>query len=507
MSRVLLANVWQESNSFVPTRTDLDGFRRYYLLFGTEVVEELRGGDVEVSGIIAAAEEDGMEVLPLVAAMGFSGGPVTGEAYVFLQDQVLEGARRHAAEVDGAVLAMHGAMLTDDLDDPEGDLVVALRRILGPDKPIVCSLDMHAYIAPQMVEQATALVGYHTHPHVDFYETGYRAMKLLGQVLREEVRPVMVQRKLRMIAQGEKHNTSHGPMSEVMGRVLEMEQEPGVLSVSVFPEHESLDVPDLGFSIVAISDGDVALAQDRVNEVAGLTWENRRRFLAQKTSVAEALRLAQETAGGPVVLADASDATSGGSPGDSTWVLGGLLESPVEGVCLLTITDPEAVEECVAAGVGAEVTVEVGGMLAPAFSEPVGVTGRVRTISDGVFRMKLPAVPADIGRTVVLQVRDIYLVISEWAAITFDEEVYRRVGLFPREAKVVVVKSHGGFRPVYGPFAKAVVELDTPGPCNTDVSQLPFRRMTRPVFPLDDVDDADRFYIVNSREVARGLLE
>jgi microcystin degradation protein MlrC len=159
----------------------------------------------------------------------------------------------------------------------------------------------------------------------------------------------------------------------------------------------------------------------------------------------------------------------------------------VPGPCLLLITDPEAAARCAAAGVGQEITLEVGGKLTPAFFQPVRVTGRVRTLSDGKFQMKNPVLPADRGLTAVLQTGDLFIVLSQKPVYTWDEECYRSVGLFPREAKLVQVKSPGGFRPVYEPFAKAIVELDAPGPTDSNLKRLPFRRVTRPLFPLDDI--------------------
>jgi microcystin degradation protein MlrC len=242
-----------------------------------------------------------------------------------------------------------------------------------------------------------------------------------------------------------------------------------------------------GWSVIAVADGDPALARARADEIAEMAWRHRRDFLHRRTPVPEALRIARETPGGPVVLADASDGTAGGAEGDSTVLLQALLDSPVPGPCLLLVTDPEAAARCAAAGVGAEVSLDVGGKLTPAFFRPVRVRGRVRTLSDGRFQMKLPPIPADRGLTAVLQVGDIFIVLSRKPVYTWDEECYRSVGLFPREAKVVQVKSPGGFRPSYEPFAKAIIELDTLGPTDSDVTRLPYRRVTRPLFPLDDI--------------------
>jgi microcystin degradation protein MlrC len=487
MFRVLIANLAQETCSFVASRHSLEDFRRYYLYTGEEMLQRLRGGGMEIAGIIQAAEEAGVELVPTLACYGGTGGPVATEAYTRLRDDILAEARRQADRVDGAILALHGAMLTEDLDDPEGDLIARLREILGAEKPIVCSLDLHAHVTDLLVKQATALVAYHTHPHVDIAETGYRAMTLMARVLRGEVRPVVAHRKLPMLAPAEQHNTSRPPMAPIMQAVLAAEREPGMLAAAIFPVQSCLDIPDLGLSVVAVADGNLALAQEKADELVEMAWRARREFLHDRTPVPEALRIAREIAGGPIVLADSSDGTAGGAEGDSTVLLRALLESPVLGPCLLLITDPEAAARCAAAGVGQEITLEVGGKLTPAFFQPVRVTGRVRTLSDGKFQMKNPVLPADRGLTAVLQTGDLFIVLSQKPVYTWDEECYRSVGLFPREAKLVQVKSPGGFRPVYEPFAKAIVELDAPGPTDSNLKRLPFRRVTRPLFPLDDI--------------------
>ncbi len=487
MARVLLANLAQETCSFVPSKHTLNDFRRYYLYTGQEILDRLRGGGMEIAGFIEAAEEEGVQLIPLLATYGGTGGPVESAAYVRLRDEILVGARREAASVDGAILALHGAMLTEDLDDPEGDLLTRLREILGTGKPIVCSLDLHAHVTDLMVRQATALVAYHTHPHVDFHDTGVRAMRLLARALRGEARPVMAHRKLPMIAPPEQHNTSRPPMGPIMQRVKAVEKEAGMLAAGIFPVQPQLDIPNLGWSVIAVADGEPRVARACAEEIAEMAWQRRREFLHKRTPVPDALRITRETPGGPIVLADASDGTAGGAEGDSSVLLRALLESPVPGPCLLLMTDPDAVARCAAAGVGAELSLEIGGKLTPAFFQPVRVTGKIRTLSDGRFQMKLPPIPADRGLTAVLQVGQIFVVLSRKPVYTWDEECYRSVGLFPREAKLVQVKSPGGFRPTYEPFAKLIIDVDTPGPTDSDLARLPYRRVTRPLFPLDDI--------------------
>jgi len=487
MFRVLLANLAQETCSFVPSRHTLDDFRRYYLYTGQEILDKLAGGGMEVSAIIATAKEEGIELVPTLASYGGTGGPVATEAYEYLKGGILNDAKRYTDTVDAAIVVLHGAMVTEDLEDPEGDLLAALRQILGPNKPIVCSFDCHAHMTDRIVQSVNGLVAYQTHPHQDIYNTGVRALRLLARILRREVRPVMAHCKIPMIAPAETHNTNRLPMKPVMQQVLAAERQPGMLAASIFPVQPWLEVANLGWSVVMVADGDAAKAEASAKEIADAAWSRRREFRHTRTPVAEALRIARETEGGPIVLADASDGTASGAEGDSTELLRALLDSPVPGPCLLLVRDPEAARECAKRGIGVELSLEVGGKLTPAFFKPVRVTGRVRTLSDGCFHLKQPPMPANRGLTAVLQVDNISIVLSEKTTYTWDQECYRSVGLLPREAKLVQVKSPGGFRPVYEPFAKAIIELDTIGPTDSDLARLPFKRVTRPLFPLDDM--------------------
>ena len=489
MHRVLVGNLAQESCSFVSSRHELDDFGRYYLYRGAEMFDGLRNGGMEMAGVMRAASELDIELVPTIATYGGTGGPVRTAVYEQLRDELLRAATREANAVDGALVALHGAMVTEDLDDPEGDLLERLREILGPERPLVCSLDLHAHVTAQMVANADAIVAYHTHPHVDIADTGYRAMRLLNRILLGEVRPVMAWDKRPMLAQPELHNTGVPPMRPIMDRVIAAESEPGVLAAALFPVQPWLDIPDLGLCALMVTNGDVELAQAGASAIAELAWNARHEFVRDCTPVAEALRIVRDTEPdqGPVVIADSSDATSGGADGDSTVLLEALLDQPVSGPCLLTVTDPRAAKCCAAEGVGAQLRLSIGGLLSPDFFAPVEVTGTVRTVSDGRFRMTHPNIDADRGLTAVLQSGDIFLVISEKGIYTWDEECFRSVGLDPRKARLVQLKSPGGFRPVYEPFAAAIVELDAPGPTDSNLCRLPYRRIPRPLFPLDDM--------------------
>ena len=490
MTRVLLVGLKHEVNTFVPGVTTLEDFRRRYLLEGAAVFGPARGSGQEIDGVVQVAKAEGIELVPAVAAYGGASRPVQDSAYAYIRDRAVAKARQERGRIDGVILALHGAMATETSEDPEGELVAAVRDVVGPTLPIVVSFDMHCHLTERKLRAADAIVGYHTHPHVDFVDTGMRAMRIMARTLRGEVRPVVVQRKIRMLTSAEHHNTSRPPMGELFARIAAMEREPGILAATIFATQPWMDVAELGWSAVVVADGNRALARARADELARMAWERREQYLVRKTPIAEAVRQALASAERPFVFADSSDSVTGGAYGDGNILLRTLLELGYRGTALLTLTDPEAAAACHAAGVGAEVRVAVGGKLAPAFYRPVTVTGRVEKLTDGQYMCDLPATPIDVGRAAVLQVGGISLALSERPAPTIDQEIYRHLGLEPREAKIVQVKSPGGFRAVYGPFAAGIFEIDTPGPTDSELTRLPFRKIRRPLWPFDpDLSD------------------
>ncbi len=206
---------------------------------------------------------------------------------------------------------------------------------------------------------------------------------------------------------------------------------------------------------------------------------------SRRLPIADAVRRALASAHRPFVFADSADSVTGGAYGDGNVLLRALLEMGYADTALVTLTDPDAAAACHAAGVGSEVTVAVGGKLAPAFYQPVTVKGRVLKLTDGKYRCELPATPIHVGLAAVLQVGGIRVALSERPAPTIDQGIYRHLGLDPREAKIVQVKSPGGFRAIYGPFAAGIFEIDTPGPTDSELTRLPFQKIRRPLWPFD----------------------
>ena len=488
--RIAIGQFMEESNTFVRQRADLQHFRATQLLYGADVVARLRGTRAEIGGFLDVLEPAGIEIVPTVAANAVSSGPVTREAFEHVKASFLDRLRA-AGPVDGVLLALHGAMVLEDAPDGEGELLAAIREAIGPGTPLVATLDLHGTITPRMVQEADALVGYDTYPHIDLYETGARAAALLLRAARGEVRPVTLFARSPMLVPAEGQGTDDQPMAGLMAEAKRLQARPGVLAVSLFPVQPWLDIPDTGFCVMAVADGArrATEIEPMVRQLAWQAWERRRSFSANLLAVDEAIHRALSGDGGPFVLSESADSTGSGSPGDGAHILERLLALGVREPCLVTVVDAPAVARAIAAGVGNEIATTVGGTLDPRYNRPVPITGRVRILSDGRFvssDKKSAGVEFHMGRAAVIEVGRVAVLATERPAFTFDPALYRSVGLEPRDAKIVVVKSPLQFRDGYGGFARACWVVDTPGPSTARVERLDWHHRSRPLFPFDD---------------------
>ena len=393
------------------------------------------------------------------------------------------------AQPDALLLAMHGAQTAEGEDDVEGYILQRARAILGPHAPIVLTLDLHANITRRMVELSSAIVGYHTYPHIDMFETGQKAARLMLRIVNGEVRPCIAFRKLPLIIPAENSQTYRGPMCRLFKAAQAFEQGGKAEAVSIFPVQPWMDIAEMGCAVVAVTNGDRRAAQRQADTLARRLWDNRKKYEVTLTPVHEAIETALRIEGGPVVLAESSDSTGSGSPGDSTGVLKHLVCAPLTGPAAIFLVDPAAVHTAISAGVGSVVTMKVGGAFDKKHSKPVRVTGRVRLISDGRWTARArgynTGITTCMGRAVVLEVGQVQILIAERSAMTVDPELFRSHGIDPTYCKIVVVKSPNGFRAAYEPLARQIFLVDTPGVSTANLRQLPFKRVPRPIYPLD----------------------
>jgi microcystin degradation protein MlrC len=481
---VAIASILQESNTFSPVMTRYEDFSP---VFGQQALARHESKLTEMGGFIDVLTKAGTEIVPVCAAWAITANRLNRPGYEKLTTSFERHLRRSKA--DALLLAMHGAQTAAEEDDVAGAVLQIARAALGPDKPIVLTLDLHANITDRVVTLADAIVGYHTYPHVDMFEAGQKAARLLLGILGGKVRPRMAYRKLPLILQAENSQTTTGPMRRLIRVAQALEQSGKAKAVSIFPVQPWLDIAEMGCAVVSVTNGDLRAAQRQADSIARRLWDQRKAFETRLTPVPEALAAALQMEGGPVVLAESSDSTGSGSPGDSTGVLKHLVRAPLTGWAAIFLVDPTSVATAIKAGVGSTVTLKVGGAFDRKNSKPVRVTGTVKLISDGRWvgraRGYNTGITTRMGRAVVLEVGQVQILMAERSSMTVDPELFRSHGIEPLHCKIVVVKSPNGFRAAYEPIAKAIFIVDTPGVSTANLATLPFRCVPRPIYPLD----------------------
>lgn len=475
----------QESNTFSPVKTRYEDFDP---AFGVTALARHDGKLTEMGGFIDSLRRAKRDIAPVCAAWAITAGRFVRADFERLAREFGD-ALGALKKPEALLLAMHGAQTAEGEDDVEGHILGIARSVLGPDIPIVLTLDLHANVTQAMVERATAICGYHTYPHVDMFETGQKAARILLRTLAGKSKPKMAWRKLPLIVPAENASTSKGPMEKLVSRARDLEKRGKALSASLFTVQPWMDIHEMGGSIVVVTDGDAKAADRHAKSIAQRFWDTRRKFDAQLTPVEEAIKQALKTDGGPVVLAESSDSTGSGSPGDSTGVLKHLVNAQLTGGAAIFVVDPEAVAALHLAGVGAEITVDLGGKFDRRNSKPVTVTGRVRSLSDGRWTPRArgynPGIEQSMGNAAVLDVGQVRILVGERSTMTVDPALFRCFGIDPLYCKIVVVKSPNGFRAAYEPIAKKIFVVDTPGVSTANFSKLPWKRVSRPIYPLD----------------------
>ncbi len=489
--RIFLAMVSHETNTFSTIPTDRGQFEARDLRYGGEILEAYRGTGTCLGGMIAVAEQRGFTLLPSVAASASPAGRVTQDIYQAVKDRVLADLRA-AGPLDGVLLDLHGAMVPEDLDDGEGDLLAAVRRTAGPALPVAVTLDFHANVTAAMVRHATLLHGYKTYPHVDMAERGREAAERLLDVIHGRLRPAVALRQPPLLPPIAGQLTTRGPMRRLSDMAAELEQRPGVVSISVFAGFPLADIYDAGLSVYVVADGNQSLADECADQLVAAAWELRREFIHHASPVPEAVAaaLAQSSHGRPVVLADIADNTGGGAAGDTTEVLRELLRVGARGTTVACLWDPGSVQACLQAGVGATITVSIGGKIDPSHGAPLKVTGRVRTLSDGRFIHQGPmlrGVEGRLGPTAVLDVEDVKIILISRRWQTLDPEMIRFVGIDPVRERILAVKSTIHYRAAFEPLAHAIIEVDAPGLSSSNLTRFQFKNVRRPIFPLDEM--------------------
>jgi len=484
--KVVVAMMMHETNTFSPVPTPLSSFRP---LAGEAAIAEFTDTNTQLGGFLGVARKAGAEIVVPVAAGAHPSGYVEKGAYEDMADAIV-GAIRGGC--DAAFLALHGAMVTEHLDDGEGELLRRIRMI-APRLPIAVGLDFHAHMTAPMIEHATVVSGYRTYPHVDMAETAERAGRTLLRALDGEVRPLMVWGTRPMMTSTLVHTPSRLPMKEIMDLAIAAETRGTVLNASVFGGFPHADIPHISCSAVMVCDGQVDAGRALLDRLLDMAWATRKDFLYEGAPLASQIAHAKTLGEGPIILVDHGDNTASGGTQDVMSVIAEVERQGLTDVAAGPICDPAAVARILAAGTAASVTLTLGGNIdMPQINlpgKPHAVTGKVARITDGEFVVTGPMATGTrvrMGRTAVLDTGALQIVISERRSEPFDLGVFTHCGIDPRRKRYVLIKSRQHFRAGFEPIARHIVLCDGDGCTSSDLRLFTYRKRRRPLYPFEE---------------------
>lgn len=493
--RVVMAMMKHETNTFSPIPTPYARFEAWGIHRGPEAIAMFERTNMTLSAYIRLAKAAGAEIALPIAAEAMPSGPVSAEAYERLSEPILEAV---AKGCDAVMLDLHGAMVAESADDGEGTLLERIHQ-LAPKTPVCATLDFHCNLTERMVANADAVIGYKTYPHVDMFEVGSQVGEILMRMLRGESRPAMAWGQAPLLSQTLRQGTDDEPMKSTIALARELEAGGDVLAATVFGGFALADIRDAGASAVCIADGDRAKAQAAVDRLLARLWADREEHLYRHEPLGQAMARAKALKEGPILLLDHADNTGSGGAQDVMTVVEEALRQGLTDVAVGAIWDPGAVQEMTRAGVGATLTLALGGKTdMPSIGErgrPLTLTGRVKLLSDGEWVVRGPmyhGMTVRMGPTAVFETSGIEIVVVSNHHEPWDRGVFTSVGIDPATKKYLILKSRIHYRAGFAPLARHTVACDGVGVTTSDNRLLKYRKVRRPIFPLDRLNEAPR---------------
>lgn len=501
--RILVGAVLHETNTFNTVPTRLADFAGRYLLFGTEAArEQLVGTGTEIGGYLDAGAARGWEMVVTVAAACGPSGPLAASDWVVLKSALIDVEGRF----DGVALALHGAMVTQDNLDPEGELLQALRTRHGPSVPIVATLDMHANVSEAMLAAADALFPYRTYPHIDHADCAADAAAALALLMDESQRSGGNRRLTRSIlvrppmldAADHGRTDPPGPMNGLLVRASEISSQPGIISAGLTIGFPWADVPDAGPAVI-VSALTTSSTDPRAPalELGHQLWESRSQTQLDFLDAAEAMTLAVQESGDarPLVLADFGDNPAAGAYGDSPNLLRAMIEARLENAVFASLADPCSVRLAAEAGEGAVLDLALGGIHTPDIAPPLHATVKVLRLHDGHFECEGPmlrGVKVAMGPMALVETGGIRILLASRALAVTDLNLLRAVDIEPASLRTIGLKSRNHLRAAFGPIARAIVLVDAGGIATMRLQQIPYRRIGRSVWPLSPIESSHK---------------
>lgn len=478
--KLFTASLSTETNTFSPIPT---GYKSFAITRRQDYSTYPPFADSVVAYWRKWAGERGWETFESLIAAAEPAGKTLKVVYEQYRDEIIADLKT-ALPVDAVLLDLHGAMVADGYEDCEGDLIAAVRKVVGPSVPIGVELDLHCHITPLMVDQATAIIAYKEYPHTDIFERARELFDLILDTVAGKVRPTMAAYDCRMIGL---YYPTQEPLKSYVDRMRQLEQQPGILSVSLGHGFPWGDVAELGTKTLVVTDNDLPRAEELARELGEELYAMRDRALPFYHTIDSGLDAALALGKSPVVIADVSDNPGGGAPGDSTYVLQRLLERGITNAAVGCIYDPGAVSLAFEAGVGATLELRLGGKMGRMSGNPLDLTVKVTGLKAQAIQHFGPdatALTYPMGDCAAVQVAGIDIVLYSIRTQTFSPEVFTNVGIDPLQRQLLIVKSTQHFYARFAPLAAEVLYVSAPGATAPDYTAIPYQIADRNRYPM-----------------------
>jgi microcystin degradation protein MlrC len=488
--RVGIIGLQHESNTFSPIATRLDSFE---IAEGEAVIQAWEGSHHEVWGFLRGLQQEALEPVPMVVASATPAGTIADAAF----DAILSAMERwvhRGRPVDGLLVAAHGAAVTETRRDADGYWLGLLREWVGPEVPVICTVDAHANVSQAMVDACQAIIAYRSNPHLDMFDRGIEAAQLMARILKGEVQPVQAATSPPFVINILLQETAAPPCLPLYALADSMRGKQGILAVSICLGFPYADVEEMGTSFVVVTDGRPDLARSLAGELADFAGKHRVDFVPEFVEPEEAVEKAA-MAKGPVCLLDTGDNVGGGSAGDGTTLAHLVQERGAR--TFVCIYEPEGVARALEAGVGARVRLTIGGKTDDLHGPPLEAEVTVQSQHDGRFTEAAVRhggrTVYDMGETVLVSTdAGLTIQLTSKRIVPFSLNQLLSCGVDPREFQILVAKGVHAPVPAYAPVCPTIIRATTPGSTTPDLTRLKFRHRRRPLFPFEEIEEGPR---------------
>jgi len=490
--KCVVAMMQHETNTFSPLPTKLRAFASGVGLetppSGQQAIDIYGDADFAFAGLLDIAREHGADIDVPITAYAEPSGKVCDRAFNRIADSICEAVD---AGCDLVLLDLHGAMVTENYDDGEGELLRRIRSI-APAVPIAVALDFHTNLTETMVSNCTVIDGYRTYPHIDMRDTGRRAASSLFDILQRGIKTKMSWRSLPMMTHMLRQTPSQQPMKDLMDDVIAAADTDQLLNVSIFGGFPLADIPHVSFSVLAVEEEVGQAGKPLVDDICMRAWDRRSEFVFEPEELVHSIRRAKDLKQYPVVIADHGDNSGAGGSADDMTVFSEMLDQGLDGIVAGPIWDPVVVRQLVKAGEGALVEIEIGGKTHVDAINQVGKSlfcrAIVENITDGFFTIEGPmqtGLRVNLGQSVLLDSGPAKILVTEERWEPYDPGCFTQAGVDVKTAKYILIKSRQHFRATFESFASHIVLAAGPGVCSSDYDSFKFEQLQRPIYPLD----------------------